>query len=119
MNSSAFPPRGSSLSPPRPPRSQNPTPLATLSTISFSAYPQTPSPIRRKPLPPNALTSLLSESPIDAGVLQTASRNRPETHPARKDDQSPNSVVRDLDRCVPAPSCQSKPAFHTSSAIEA
>ena len=99
MNSSAFPPRGSSLSP----RSQNLTPPAILSTTSFPAYPQISSPIRRKPLPPTALTSLLPESPIDAGVLQTASGNRPETHPARKDDQSPNSVVRDLDRCVPPP----------------
>lgn len=103
MNSLAFPPRSSSLSPPRPPRSQNPTPPAILSTISFPAYPQTSSPIRRKPLPPTALTSPLSESPIDAGVLQTTPRNRAETHPARKDGQSPNSVVRDLDRCVLLP----------------
>src|ERR1700733_7405849 len=119
MNSSAFPPRSSSLSPPRPPRSQNPTPPTILSTISFPAYPQTSSPIRRKPLPPTASTPLLSESPIDAGVLQTAPRNRAETHPARKDDQSPNSVVRDLDRCVSALTFLSKPAFHMSSTIEA
>src|SRR3954452_7054357 len=98
MNSSAFPPRSSSLSPPRPPRSQNPTLSAILSTISFPAYPQTSSPIRRKPLPPTALTSPLSESPIDAGVLQTTSRNRVESHLGRKDGQSPDSVARDLDR---------------------
>ena len=100
MNPLAFPPRGSSLSPPRVLRSQNPTPPASSNTFAPPVYQPTSSPVRRKPLPPTAFTSPLLESPIDAGILQTLSRKRAETHPARKEDESPESVVRNLDKYV-------------------
>src|SRR2546423_9438371 len=100
MNPLAFPSRGSSLSPPLALRSQNPTPPTISNSFASPISPQVSSPIRRKPLPPTAFASPISRSPTDAGVSQTVSRKRAETNPARKDDDSPESVVRDLDRCA-------------------
>src|SRR5436190_24137896 len=107
MNPAPFPPRGSSLSP-RALRRQISTPPAALNSFASPLDPHNPTPIRRKPLPPTAFTSPLSESPVDAGVLQSVSGERAKTHPAGKEDENAEVVVRNLDRCVPGRRVQSR-----------
>ena len=101
MSSSAFPPRASSLSPPRVSRPQQPAPPPALNISIFPALSQTSSPVRRKPLPPTPLSPSQAVNQIGSGGPQHVNRRRAETLPIQKDGGDPRKVVRNsknLDR---------------------